>query len=167
MPRMKPSTALLLAGAALLAACATPLPAPNTAQADVLKTWGAPTATYTLPTAGQRLEYATGPFGRHTWMIDVDAAGRVTQARQVLGEPELFQFQQLAAQQPLKRDDVLRTIGSPGERRGAHRGGETWSWRYPTNDCLWFQVSLDNAGAVTSTGFGIDPRCDGPSDARQ
>ena len=146
----------------LCLACTTP-PALNAPVSEMLKAWGAPTATYPLQPAGQRLEYATGPYGRMTWMVDVDAAGRVTQARQVLSEAEFFKLQ---SAQAVTRDEVLRWIGTPGQRRGARGGGETWSWRYPTNDCLWFQLSLDAQGMVQGSGFFIDPVCDAPSDAR-
>ena len=148
------------AGVLWLAACATPVPPVGTPASEVARTWGAPTARYALEPGGERLEYATGPFGRTTWMVDLDGAGRVQQARQVLGEAEFFQLQ---SQRDLKRDDVLRWIGTPGDRRGVRGDGETWSWRYPTNDCLWFQVSLDAAGVVTGSGFGIDPACDPPT----
>ena len=143
-------------------ACTTP-PALNAPASELLKSWGPPTATYPLQPAGQRLEYATGPFGRTTWMVDVDAAGRVAQARQVLTEADFFKLQ---SAHRLTRDEVLRWIGTPGERRGARGGGQTWSWRYPTNDCLWFQLSLDAQGLVQGGGFFIDPVCDAPSDAR-
>ena len=146
----------------LCAACATP-PAVNAPVSEVLKAWGRPTATYPLQPAGQRLEYASGPFGRTTWMVDVDAAGRVAQVRQVLTEAEFFKLQ---SAQALTRDEALRWIGTPAERRGARGGGETWSWRYPTNDCLWFQMSLDAQGLVQGSGFFVDPVCDAPTDAR-
>ena len=150
----------------LFAACTTP-PALNAPASEVLKAWGAPTATYPLQPAGQRLEYATGPYGRMTWMVDVDASGRVTQARQVLSEAEFFKLQSAQAlTRDMTRDEVLRWIGTPGQQRGARGGGQTWSWRYPTNDCLWFQLSLDAQGMVQGSGFFIDPVCDAPSDAR-
>ena len=47
---------------------------------------------------------------------------------------------------------------------GGWQGGEVWSWRYPTNDCLWFQVSVGADGRVRDGIFNIDPRCDAPSD---
>ena len=104
----------------------------------------------------QRLEYATGPYGRTTWMVDVDRAGRVAASRQVLNEAA---FLELQSTPNVTRDEVLRRLGTPGEtRHGGRMGGEVWSWRYPTNDCLWFQLSLDNAGRVTSSGYGVDPR---------
>ncbi len=155
---------MLLPVAWLMASCATPVPAPRTSADEVLRTWGRPTATHTLQPSGQRLEYASGPWGRTTWMIDLDDAGRVTQARQVLGEGEFLLVQSTA---PLPRETLLRWIGTPGERRGARDGGQTWSWRYPTNDCLWFQFSIDADGLARAGAFAIDPACDAPSDARE
>jgi hypothetical protein len=153
--------------AALLTACATPPPAPGTEREDVLRAWGQPTARYALPEGEERLEYATGPFGRTTWMIDVDAAGHVRQARQVLNEAEFLQVQIRAGSGEMTREELLRWIGTPGERRGGGwAGGEVWSWRYPTNDCLWFQASVADSGRVTSAAFGTDPVCDAPSSRR-
>ena len=52
-------------------------------------------------------------------------------------------------------------IGSPGERRAARVGGQTWSWRYETHDCLWFRVTLNAAGQVMGGGAHMtDPACD-------
>jgi hypothetical protein len=151
----------MLTAALLLAACATPLPSPQTPESEVLKTWGPPTARYALQGGAQRLEYATGPWGRQTWMIDIDAAGRVRQAEQVLSDNAFIRLQQ---EPGLRREDVLRRMGTPGERRSARGGGQTWSWRYPTNDCLWFQLSLAADGSVQGGAFLPDPTCDGPND---
>jgi hypothetical protein len=139
-------------------------------ETQVLARSGAPTARYTLtaPTAGvppavQRLEYASGPYGRTTWMLDLDASGRVVAARQVLDEAALAAFQATAP--GLGREALLRALGTPGERRhGGWAGGQVWAWRYPTNDCLWFQVSLGDDGLVRSASFGTDPRCDAAND---
>jgi hypothetical protein len=148
----------------VLAGCAQLPPAPGLERAELLRTWGAPTARYTLEGGLERLEYASGPYGRTTWMMDIDASGRVTQARQVLNEAEFLAVQSATA---LRRDGLLRWLGTPGERRhGGWAGGEVWSWRYPTNDCLWFQASVADDGRVTGAAYGTDPRCDAPSDAR-
>ncbi len=163
MSKPTPVRLLLLAPCLVLAACAAPPLPPGTPEIEVLKSWGRPTATYPMPEGVRRLEYATGPLGRTTWMVDVDIAGRVQQSRQVLNEADFFQLQ---SQSGLSRDALLRWIGTPGERRGARFGGETWSWRYPTNDCLWFQVSLGADAMVQGASFGIDPSCDARSDAR-
>jgi hypothetical protein len=147
-----------------LDACAAPVPTEGSSTQEVLKAWGPPTATYPLDGGARRLEFASGPYGRTTWMVDVDAMGRVIQSRQVLNEAAFFQVQ---LQPGLSRDALLRWLGTPGERRGARGGGETWSWRYPTNDCLWFQVSLGADALMQGASFGIDPSCDAPSDKSQ
>ena len=149
---------------ALLAACGSAPPNAGTTQTEVLKAWGQPTARYPLP-VGERLEYATGPYGRSTWMIDLDGAGQVVQARQVLNEAE---FLRVMSDTGLRREGLLRWLGTPGERRGGGwQGGEVWSWRYPTNDCLWFQISVADDGRITGSAYSVDPRCDAGPDARQ
>jgi hypothetical protein len=132
-------------------------------EAEVRSVFGVPTGRYAMPGAATRLEYATGPYGRTTWMVDLDAAGRVTRARQVLNEASFIDFQARAP--GMSRDELLRTLGRPGERKhGGYAGGEVWSWRYPTNDCLWFQSSIGDDGVVRDGAYGIDPRCDAPAD---
>jgi hypothetical protein len=124
---------------------------------------------YARPEGRSQLEYATGPYGRTTWMVDVDAGGRVLQSRQVLNEAE-FRAAQVAADRSsdgLSREELLLRLGTPGERRGGgYQGGQVWSWRYPTNDCLWFEFSVSDAGRATRGAFAIDPRCDAPADAK-
>ena len=144
----------------LAAGCATPAPAPGQSRDAVLAAWGAPKARHALAAGAERLEYSSGPFGRTTWMVDLDAAGRATAVAQVLNDAHFAEFQGRAP--GIGRAELLRTLGTPGERRGAGRmGGELWSWRYPTNDCLWFQVTIDTAAdKVRDAGYGIDPRCD-------
>lgn len=163
---MKPSTIrrlCTLAATLLITACAgwaPQPPQPGQTEADVVARAGTPTGRYTLPGGGTRLEYATGPYGRTTWMVDLDSAGRVTGARQVLTDTFLMQMQIRIPGMP--RDELLREVGRPGERRAGSflQGGEIWSWRYVTNDCLWFQVSIGDDGVARSGSFGIDPVCD-------
>jgi len=144
---------------ALLAACSTGGPRAlmvGQSEADALKLMGQPTNRYTMPGGGTRLEFATGPMGRETWMVDLGPDGRVLAADQVL---DVINFR--AVQPGMTREELLRTLGRPGETRsGGRQGGQVWSYRYPNNDCLWFQVSLDDAGRVLSGTFGNDPRCD-------
>ncbi len=157
-----PQRLLIAALAALTSACALTPPQPGTDQAEVLRAWGKPTASYALAAGAKRLEYGSGPYGRTTWMIDLDAGGHVTRTRQVLTEAEFLAVQ---SQPDLHRQALLLWLGTPGERKsGGWAGGEVWSWRYPTNDCLWFQASVADDGIVTSSFFNIDPMCDKPSD---
>ena len=128
-------------------------------EADAARALGTPNARHALPGGGARLEFARGPMGRETWMVDLDPQGRIRAWHQALAEPQLHDFQARAPGMAV--DELLRTLGRPGERRhGGYQGGEVWSYRYPTNDCLWFQISIGEDRRVRDAGFGIDPRCD-------
>ena len=147
-----------------LAACVAP-PQPGQSVSQVVRLRGSPTASYAMPNGVTRLEFATGPFGRETWMVDVDASQQVLAAQQVLNEASFADFQRHAP--GMSRDELLRTLGRPGERRGGGwQGGQVWSWRYPTNDCLWFQASIGDDGLVRDGAYGIDPACDTRNDGR-
>lgn len=141
--------------ASLLAACALPPPQPGADEAEVRRLWGAPTDLHRLPGGGQRLEYATGPYGKTTWMIDLGADGRLLAARQVL-QPGVL----LALPPGLTREELRREIGRPGEVQPVWRGAEVWSWRYENNDCLWFRATIGADGRFQGGGFMPDPACD-------
>ncbi|HNW64938.1 MAG TPA: hypothetical protein PKJ32_18150 [Piscinibacter sp.] len=128
------------------------------ASADEIRQWlGEPSGRYPLAGGAQRLEYARGPFGKQTWMLDVDAEGRLTSATQVLIEK---QFNAIRA--GATADEVLRTIGRPSNVGyvGWHKTQTVWSYRYASPFCQWFQVGLSEAGVVEDTGYGPDPICD-------
>lgn len=117
---------------------------------------GEPTGRYALADGVQRLEYARGPYGRETWMLDVDAQGRLIKATQVLAEPN---FATIKA--GMTRDEVLQRIGRPGNVGYVGRQKQTvWNYRYASPFCQWFQVGLSQAGIVEDTGYGPDPICD-------
>lgn len=153
---------LCLATSLVLGACAMFQPPPlalGQTEAEVVALLGLPTGRYPMPDGVQRLEFARGPFGRHTWMVDLGADGRSRRFDQVLNTRHFAEFAERAPGMSI--DELLRTLGRPGERQhGGWAGGETWSWRYPTNDCLWFQVSISAERKVLSGGYGIDPACD-------
>lgn len=145
-----------------LAGCAIFLPPPLAVgqnEAEVQAILGTPTGRYAMPDGVTRLEFATGPYGRQTWMVDLGSDGRSRWFDQVLNMRHFADFQQKVA--GMSTGEVLRELGRPGQRdHGGLRGGETWSWRYPTNDCLWFQASIDADGKASSAGYGIDWMCD-------
>ena len=142
--------------AALLVGCAAPILQPGLSEAQVRGQLGEATGRYAMPGGGTRLEFARGPYGRTTWMIDLDAAGRVQAWAQVL---DAAHFAQVRDGMP--RDELLLLLGRPAERAREWQQRETWSWRYETNDCLWFRVTLSREGRVIDGGSHmIDPRCD-------
>lgn len=147
------------AATAALAGCATYGPGtlrPGDDSAEVTRQLGAPTARYPMPGGVQRLEFARGPFGKHTYMVDLDTAGRVARVEQVLTEERFARVQ--AGQ---SRDELLRLLGRPSDRRGGGwQPGEVWAWRYESPFCQWFMVSIDPQGRVVDSAHGPDPLCD-------
>ncbi|MFM9914772.1 MAG: hypothetical protein ACKVOX_03105 [Rhizobacter sp.] len=142
-----------------LAGCAayspSALPRGATA-AEVVSIMGPPTGTSQAP---QRLEFARGPAGKHTYMVDFDADGRLLAWEQVLTEKNFFLVQAGQTQ-----DEVIRRLGHPSTTFPIGRQHiVVWNYRYETPFCQWFQVSIgtapDTLGHVTEVGFGPDPRC--------
>lgn len=122
---------------------------------EALRQLGSPTGRYALPQGATRLEFARGPFGKHTYMVDVDPQGRVSGWRQVLTENDFN-----AVVPGMAQDELLKRIGRPSERRsGGYQPGEVWSYRYESPFCQWFQVSVAN-GLVRDSGYGPDPVCE-------
>ncbi len=125
-------------------------------EAQVRQQMGEPTGRYPLADGATRLEYARGPVGRHTYMIDLDAQGRLLQWEQVL---DAWTFAQMSPGLP--KAEVLRRVGRPAHTMRVHSGNEVWSWRHANYNCLWFQVEFTPAGLVHSgASLGLDPECD-------
>jgi len=147
-----------VAALALASACTGYAPGrlePGHGTDEVTRQLGAPTGRHARPQGGTRLEFARGPFGRHTYMVDVDANGRVIGWRQVLTEAD---FAAIAA--GMTRDELLFRLGRPSHTRGGGwQPGEVWSYRYDAIFCQWFQVSVV-ADRVRDASYGPDPLCE-------
>ncbi len=109
---------------------------------------GSPSATYALP-AGQRLQFSWGPFGRQTWNVDLDAAGRVTAVTQALQPSEL---DKLSGRQ-LSTAEITRELGPPAIiDRVWSFSGDVWTWRYwEIGTPRFFHAYVDKAGMVVRT----------------
>jgi len=146
---MKPITLYCLAAAVLLAACASPGPAdlkPGATAAEISAQMGSPRATYALPNSGKRLEFAGR--GARTYMLDVDAAGRLIETTQVLNETN---FRNIVA--GMTREQVLMTLGQPSQvGPGGRMGGQIWSYNFQNTQCLWFQVAIGEDGRTVGGG---------------
>ena len=155
---LKHAGAALVLGLALAAAgCSTVgSTAPGTTIGQVQASHGSPTAVYPRPDGGQRLEYGSGPWGLHAWMLDFDAGERLLAATQVRDERSFG-----ALHEGMSRDDVLYRIGHPSNVRYLPRQNhDLWSYNYDNPFCLWFQVSVDRqTHRVAGTGHAIHPRC--------
>ena len=161
---MSTRSALLVLSLAALPGCAAHPFAPTSVPAgaprdEVLRIMGPPTATYVMPDGHERLEYNRMPFGRHTFMIDLDAAGRVAHWEDVLDEAHF------AAIRPgMTRADVLRLIGPPSFTSNYHRPEPGFTWNYGFQAplrCIVFQVPFSEATGrvVEPGGYPSDPRC--------
>jgi hypothetical protein len=142
----------------LIAGCAGYAPgrdAVGTTEAVLRARMGTPTDEVALPGGGKQLEYARGPYGKHTYRVDLDAAGRVTGWDQLLTEAN---FESLPLGVPAA--EVRERLGRPSELRVGWRGlGEVWSYRYEWfNLCRWFQVWLVD-GRVHEAGYAPDLTC--------
>jgi hypothetical protein len=156
----------ITAAASVMLGCAsmgtpTAIP-PGATEAEVVAVMGPPTGRYTFADGGgTRLEFARGPQGRQTWMIDFDAAGKMNDTEQVM---DLWYLTRI--EPGMTVDQVLIRVGHPGSIRPIPRQHlSLWNYRYPTNDCLWFQISMGDDGRVVSGSVGTDPQCD-PGDVR-
>ena len=131
--------------AALLAGCATAYAPtsiqPGDARATVIARMGEPVATYATDGGGQRLEYSHMPSGLLTWMVDLDATGRVLRWQQVLDEPHFN-----AVGPGLTEAEVRQLIGPPSEHGHYWRPVEADTWRYrfqTVQRCIVFELSFD------------------------
>jgi hypothetical protein len=143
---------LLLIGlmtVAMLSGCAAVSPGdlkPGASADEIRTQMGTPRATYALPGGGQRLEFrGSGP---RTFMVDVDASGRLIDWVQVLNETN---FRNIVA--GMGREQVLMTLGQPDQTEPAGRmGGQFWFWHFQNSQCLWFQVHIGADGRTTGAG---------------
>lgn len=154
-----PTVAVFAALLTSLAGCATSYGpqglSPGASMQEVAAALGPPTGRYALA-EGERVEYARGPYGKHTYMLDFDAAGRLVRWEQVLTEAHFD-----ALRPGSSRDEVLFAIGRPSESQALSLQSQTlWSWRYDSPFCKWFQVGLDAGGRVVDVGYGPDPFCE-------
>ena len=155
-------TRCAFASATLVAAACTSL-APGALQpgasiADARASFGGPTGEYPLGGGGTRLEFARGAFGKQTYMLDFDAAGRLVASRQVLTEAN---FATIVPDLPAA--EVRMRLGRPAQVFYVPwQKVQVWNYRYQPADCVWYQVSIGEAGRVTEANYGTDPACDGP-----
>jgi len=146
---MKRTIMSCVLAAALLAACASPGPGtlkPGASVADITAQMGNPNATYALPNGGKRLEFSGR--GSRTYMVDVDASGRLVEWTQVLTEAN---FRNIVP--GMTREQVLMTLGQPSDiAPGGRQGGQVWSYNFQNTQCQWFRVHIGDDGRTSSGG---------------
>jgi hypothetical protein len=118
-------------------------------ESEVRAVMGAPAVEFANADGSKRLAYPRGPLGTQTFMADVGRDGNLRSVTRVLTDDTFFQIKP-----GLTRDDVLRTIGPPGETMHFPRSGQdSWDYRYQDT---WgylavFSVNFDQSGTVVST----------------
>ncbi|MBC7547348.1 MAG: hypothetical protein H7224_01705 [Polaromonas sp.] len=140
-------------GAIWLAGCALVPIQPGATRAEVLAKYGTPSAEVVLP-VGTRLQYSYQPAGQSAWMVDLDAAGRVVSAKEVLTLNEFFKI----GLGRWTRADVQREFGRPATvNRVASWPGDVMVYRWlDANTPMFFWVYLDGDNVVQRTGQGFD-----------
>lgn len=128
--------------------------APGTSRDAAIARLGPPQRIVRLAT-GERLQYSLQPFGQYAWMVDLDAAGKVVQARQVLTEANFNRIE------PGRwtRDDVEREFGRPAWVDGvASWNGPimTYRWRDSAGSDMFYWVYLDQNNVVQRAHPGME-----------
>jgi hypothetical protein len=131
----------------MLAACAgydgrNLQPGKSTRQ-DVVAAMGEPAAQWTAPDRSEQLSFPRGPAGYHSYMVDLDADGRLQDIRDVMGE---VHFRRISP--GMTESDVLRAIGPPVPAWTSYfpaRRERVWEWRYCNefNEAARFDVLFD------------------------
>ncbi len=158
----RPSRVIAVMAASLLAACVSPgqygppSGEPGQTEADILRQLGAPNDRHAMPDGVTRLEFARGPMGRHTYMVDVDAAGRVLAWRQVL-DPATVATRLTPG---MTEAQVRRELGRPGRWLVEGVSGRRVAyWRFESPQrCELLSADFDG-DVLLRAGVTGDPHC--------
>jgi hypothetical protein len=142
----------------ILAACATPaIIKPGQTEAEVLARFGKPDSAFDLQDGARRLEYNRGEFMQLSWMIDVDAHGRVKQVDQVRDEAHFARLQPGIDDQTSTR----RTLGTPWKVE-YYPPSKLTAWLYPYKEAGVYNsvmaIMFDPGGVFRRAESGPDPR---------
>ena len=173
MPETRGASARAIAGLGALCAllalagCATPSAlAPGTPQTEVIGRFGRPAEVYPLPAQARRLAYPIGPHQQQTWMVDVDAQGRVLRVQEAISAAHFAQIR-------VDQDDttvIRREFGPPRLIQTYPLSGLT-AWLYPYKENLVqnseMAVYFDPSGIVRKVESGPDPRFLGGGDNKR
>lgn len=136
-----------------LSACAAFSPVqPGMTREEVVARLGTPTRVAALP-SGVRLQYSGQPAGRYATMVDLDASGRVVQARQVLNARDFARIEVAR----WTRQQVELEFGPPAfVDRVASWPYDIMTYRWFDMIDLFFWVYLDQNNVVQRTGQGVE-----------
>ena len=147
------TVASLAAASLWMAGCAYTPVQPGMSRQDVIARYGSPSRIVPL-SSGTRLQYSTQPAGRSVVMVDLDAAGAVVAARQVMTPKEFSRIEP----EKWTRHDVEVEFGRPATvDRVAFWAGDIMTYRWLDSDQrMFFWVYLDGQDVVRRTGQGME-----------
>ena len=138
---------LAIVASLMLAACAgysgADLKPGVVTEAEVLQTMGRPAMTWDLPGGGRQLAYPRGPAGFQTYMVFIDAAGRMERNINVMNMDTFAKVQA-----GMTQAQVLQLLGPSQPEWTAYfkaRDELVWEWRYcdSWNSAARFDVLFD------------------------
>jgi hypothetical protein len=140
--------ALVIAVTCITVGCASPGGLTGHTEAELKARMGPPSAEYPNPDGSRTLAYSMGRFWTETYMAEVAPNGDVRSVRSARNDDT---FHRIVP--GMRRDEVLRLIGPPGEAMHFPRLGHD-SWEYQFIDTwgykAFFYVNLDARGIVVS-----------------
>jgi hypothetical protein len=151
-------TLVALGCALLLAGCATPdrdarLKPGLSQEQDVIALYGPPRRTWPEASGGRTLEYSSQPMGRHSYMVRLDAQGRLVGV-----EDALSPAQRARIEPGMSQEQVLRRLGTERSRVFFRNSGEeVWDWTVepdPSGYGMRFNVHFKD-GIVVRTSHSM------------
>ena len=125
---------------------------PGMGRDAVIARLGQPTRVMRMA-EGERLQYSLQPFGQYAWMVDLDSAGKVLRARQVLNATDFNRIE------PGKwtREDVEREFGPPAKIDAvASWSGPILTYRWTDGSDMFYWVYLDHRDVVRRAHPGME-----------
>ncbi len=123
---------------------------------EIRAAMGMPATVWPEADGGATWEYPRGPMGLETYMVRVDAQGRLRDRRQVLNAETFARLEPGVT----TREEVRRLLGTPQRETVFARRKETvWDYRYlePVSGYAHaFHVMLDERGVVRGSGSTVD-----------
>ncbi len=122
---------------------------------EVRKLMGKPGTIWEERDGSQVFEYARGPEGSETWMVEIGPDGVYRGMENALAPGNLARVRA-----GMSRDDLRRMLGKPGSEESFPALGEVvWTWRVKGDVVAteMFHAHLDAQGRVVRTSRSPDP----------
>ncbi len=144
--------------AGVLAGCASPASIPTGAsETELVSKLGRPDSEFVLPDGGKRLEYNRGEWMQRSWMVDLDAGGKVVRIDQVRDEAHFARLKAGADD----KTSVRRSLGTPWKVE-YYPPSKLTGWLYPYRESGVYNsvmtVMFDPEGVFRRAENGPDPR---------